>query len=189
MPITSVFRAAIANSPPTMNELHYRPLELLEAGMSSILESPKTAGNLDLIVRRPGSGLRETAVEARLDEAIGLVGDSWQERGSRRTPDGKANINAQITLMNSRAIALIAGTAERWPLAGDQLYVDLDLSEANLPAGSRLQVGEATVEISAEPHAGCASFKARYGADAVAFVNSPEGRAHRLRGVNARILT
>jgi hypothetical protein len=172
-----------------MNDLQHRPIEDLEAGMSAILESPTMAGTLDLIVRRPAVGLRETMAEGRLDEVVGLVGDSWQERGSRRTPDGRANPNAQLTLMNSRAIALIAGTPERWPLAGDQLYVDLDLGEVNLPAGSHLRIGEAVVEITAEPHTGCSSFKSRYGSAAVAFVNSPEGRTHRLRGVNARIIT
>jgi MOSC domain-containing protein YiiM len=164
-----------------MNDLQHRPIEELEAGMAAILESPKVAGTLNLIVRRPAVNVRETMAEGHLDEVLGLVGDSWQERGSSRTPDGRANPNAQLTLMNSRAIAVIAGTPERWPLAGDQLYVDLDLSEANLPAGSQLRIGETVVEITAEPHTGCSSFKSRYGSAAVVFVNSPEGRAHRLR--------
>ena len=172
-----------------MNDLQHRPIEELEAGMAAILESPKVAGTLNLIVRRPAVNVRETMADGQLDEVVGLVGDSWKERGSSRTPDGRANPNAQLTLMNSRAIAVIAGTPERWPLAGDQLYVDLDLSEANLPAGSQLRIGETVVEITAEPHTGCSSFKSRYGSAAVVFVNSPEGRAHRLRGVNARIIT
>lgn len=91
--------------------------------------------------------------------------------------------------MNSRAIALIAGTWESWSLAGDQLFVDLDLSVTNLPAGTRLRIGEVTVEITRPPHLGCAKFKARFGAAALAFVNSEIGRALRLRGVNARIVS
>ena len=172
-----------------MHEIHHVPADLLEAGLPSIAESPQTDGTLDCIVRRPAVGVRETTNEAQLDETVGLIGDSWKARGSSRTPDGSANPDAQLTLMNSRAIALIAGIPERWPLAGDQLYVDLNLSAENLPAGSRLQIGDTVIEITAQPHTGCAKFKARYGAPAVAFVNSPSGRAHRLRGLNARIIT
>jgi MOSC domain-containing protein YiiM len=172
-----------------MSQTQYVSADTLDAGLRRICESPKAEGVLEMIVRRPGVELRETAEEAVLNETLGLVGDNWLERGSSRTPDKKANPHAQLTLMNSRAIALIAGSAERWPLAGDQLYADLDLSGSNLPAGSRLRVGEAVIEISAEPHTGCAKFKARYGGDAVAFVNSPAGRANRLRGVNARIVS
>jgi hypothetical protein len=172
-----------------MNEHHYVPAEILEAGSEAIKQSPKTAGVLDLIVRRPGVDLRETAREARLDEVAGLVGDTWQQRGNSRTADGSAHPDMQLTLMNSRAIALIAGSPDRWELAGDQLFADLDISITNLPAGSRLQVGEAVIEITAEPHTGCAKFEARFGAAARAMVNSPSGREQRLRGANARIVT
>jgi len=172
-----------------MHDRFHVAAEILEAGIASIRDSPKTAGVLELIVRRPGVELRETIPEARLDEVAGLVGDSWQQRGSSRTTDGSANFDGQLTLMNSRAIALIAGSPERWALAGDQLFADLDLSTANLPAGSRLRIGEAIIQITAEPHTGCAKFKARFGAAARAFVNSPSGRELRLRGVNARIVT
>jgi hypothetical protein len=133
--------------------------------------------------------LRETPPEARLDPIAGLIGDNWLARGSSRTPDGGPNPDAQITLVNSRAIALIAGHPDRWSLAGDQLFVDLDLSTTNLPAGTCLRIGEAVLEITAEPHTGCAKFKTRYGAAALAFVNSPSGRELCLRGVYSRIFS
>jgi hypothetical protein len=172
-----------------MHDPYYVAAETLEAGVDHIRQSPKTTGAVQLIVRRPEAGLRDTPSEARLDESVGLVGDNWLARGSRMTPDQRANPDAQLTLMNARAIALIAGAPARWPLAGDQLYVDLDLSAANLPAGTRLRIGEAVIEITAEPHTGCGKFKARYGPAAVALVNSPQGRELCLRGVNARIIT
>ena len=90
--------------------------------------------------------------------------------------------------MNARTVALVAGDRERWPLAGDQLYVDLDLSPENLPPGARLEVGTAVVEISDVPHTGCAKFTERFGSAAIRFVNGSSGRAHRLRGVNARVV-
>jgi hypothetical protein len=172
-----------------MHEPHYVAAETLEVGVVHVRQSPKTTGVVELIASRPDTGLRETPREARLDETVGLVGDNWLVRGSSMTPDRRANPNAQLTLMNARAIALIAGTPDRWALAGDQFYVDLDLSIENLPAGTRLQIGEAVIEITAEPHTGCGKFKARYGPAALAFVNSASGRELCLRGVNARIVT
>jgi MOSC domain len=172
-----------------MHEHHHVPAEILEAGLEDIKQSPKTAGVLRLIVCRPQTESRETLHEGRLDEVAGLVGDSWLQRGSLKTADGSANPEMQITVMNVRAIALVAGGLERWPLAGDQLFVDLDLSSTNLPAGSRLRVGEAIIEITAPPHTGCAKFKERFGPAALAFVNSPVGRELNLRGVHARIVS
>lgn len=171
-----------------MSDAIFVPAAILEAGLLSIRESPKTGAVLDLIVRRPGVELRETTGDARLDDANGLVGDNWIQRGSSQTADGRSHPDMQLTIMNSRTIALIAASKERWPLAGDQLFTELDLSTANLPAGSRLSIGEAIIEITAQPHTGCAKFKARFGADAFAFVNSPIGRELRLRGANARIV-
>ena len=172
-----------------MNDEQHVPAETLEAGLAAVQASPKLTSLVDLIVRRPGVGLRELAGEARLDEGSGLIGDGWQERGSSRTADGSAHPDMQLTVMNSRFVALIAGSRERWPLAGDQLFIDLDMSTTNLPAGSRLRVGEAVIEITALPHTGCAKFKARFGADALTLVNSPLGRELRLRGANARIVS
>jgi MOSC domain-containing protein YiiM len=116
-----------------------------------------------------------------------VVGDTWRVRGSSSTADGSPNPEAQITVMNARAAAAFAGDVERWPLAGDQLYVDLDISEMNLPAGTRVRVGDAEIEVSAKPHTGCAKFSARFGADALRMVSTPTGRSLRLRGMNARV--
>ena len=126
--------------------------------------------------------------EAELDVATGLVGDCWRERGSSRTSDGSAHPGMQLTLMNARAAAAVAGERDRWPLAGDQIYVDLDLSQANLPIGSRLLIGTALIEVTDQPHTGCAKFTERFGLDAMRFVNSAEGRELRLRGMNTRVV-
>jgi len=160
----------------------------LQAGLDRILRSPSTDGTLELIVRRPAVDEREVLDEAELDLVAGLVGDTWLERGSRSTEDGSANPKAQLTLMNARLADLVAGTRERWPLAGDQLYVDLDLSKENVPPRTRLAVGTAVIEATDDPHTGCAKFSARFGPDALRFINSPQGRALQLRGINARVV-
>jgi hypothetical protein len=150
--------------------------------------SPKDGGRLELIVRRPQVGAREILDEGQLDLVHGLVGDTWRQRSSTRTGDGSAHPDMQLNIMNSRIAALVAGDRSRWPLAGDQLYVDLDLSESNLPPGTRLEFGTAIVEVTSEPHTGCQKFVSRFGLDAVRLVNSPEGRKLRLRGLNARVI-
>ena len=161
----------------------------LEAGLDEIERAPRDAGTVELIVRRPAEGERELLAEGTLDLAEGLVGDMWRIRGSKRTPDGSANPEAQVTVMNSRAVDLVAaGVRERWALAGDQLYVDLDLSVANLPPGTRLALGTAVLEVTAEPHTGCAKFHARFGGDAHRFVNTKAHRHLRLRGLNAKVI-
>jgi hypothetical protein len=152
----------------------------LEAGWAQIKCSPRERGSLAMIVRRPRSGEREVLEAGELDVEHGLVGDRWA-LGKRR----RAN---QLTLINSRLAALVAQSRDRWPLAGDQLYVDFDLSLDHLPPGSRLRVGAAEIEVSPEPHTGCRLFRARYGDDALRFVNSPEGRAWQLRGINAWVV-
>ncbi len=162
--------------------------DALEAGLPDVRRAPKEHGRVELIARRPAVDEREVVTEAELDEAEGVVGDTWRQRGSRRSPDGSANPDAQVTLMNARSAALVAGSVGRWPLAGDQLYVDLDLSGENLPPGSRLSIGSAVVEVSEEPHTGCAKFRARFGEDALRFVNSPVGRELNLRGINAKVI-
>ena len=171
-----------------MEPLTHLSLAELEAGLGIIRQSPQDNGLLKLIVRRPKVDEREIVNEAELDLEEGLVGDTWKARGSKATPDGSANINAQITLMNMRAIALLAQDESRWALAGDQLFVDFDLSEANIPAGTRIAIGSAVLEISATPHTGCAKFSERFGKDALKFVNSPDGKQLHLRGVNARVV-
>ncbi len=166
-----------------------RTVAELEAGLEEIRRSPDTAGVLALIVRRPAIDAREVLESGELDESLGLVGDTWNVRPSRRTDDGGPHPDMQLNVMNARVAALVAGPVERWPLAGDQLYVDLDLSETNLPPGTRLALGDAVIEVTAQPHTGCAKFSGRFGADALRFVNEPGGRALRLRGMNARVVS
>ena len=155
--------------------------------LTDLLASPAAVGVLRMIVRRPDVGRRERLDEARLDVVEGLVGDNWRTRGSRHSPDGSAERDKQVTVMNARAAAAIAGEEERWPLAGDQLYVDLDISEASLPAGSRLAIGSAALTVTAPVHTGCRKFSDRFGVEALRWVASPEGRALRLRGMYARV--
>ncbi|HYN83879.1 MAG TPA: hypothetical protein VER32_01415 [Pyrinomonadaceae bacterium] len=162
--------------------------EELEAGLDEIRLSPKDEGVLELIVRRPRVDEREVLEEAELDLTEGLVGDSWRERPSSRTPDGSPHPEMQLNIMNARAVALVAQGRERWPLAGDQLYLDLDLSEENLPAGTRLEIGTAVIEVTAQPHTGCKKFVSRFGPDAMKFVNSPAGKRLHLRGINAKVV-
>jgi hypothetical protein len=162
-------------------------LSELEAGIDQVIEAPADLGTLSLIVRRPVEGEREVIESARLDLVEGLVGDSWRVR-ARLTPEGVPNPDTQINLMNTRAISLVAGERERWPLAGDQLYVDFDISQDNLPPGSRLAIGATVIEVSAQPHSGCQKFSQRFGVDALRFVNSEAGRKLRLRGLNARVV-
>ena len=162
--------------------------EELEAGLAHIRAAPAEQGVLEMIVRRPAVEQRELLSEARLDSVAGLVGDNWQTRGSRRTADGAAHPEMQLNLMNARVTDLVAGSRDRWPLAGDQLYVDLDLSEINLPPGSRLQVGSAIIEVTAVPHLGCKKFMARFGRDTMEFVNSDLGKQLHLRGINTKVI-
>lgn len=160
----------------------------LDAGLDEILRSPADHGRLELIVRRPASDEREVLEEGTLDLTLGLVGDNWKQKGSKTTPDGSAHPGRQLTLMNSRAATLVAGKSEHGGLAGDQLYVDLDISQENLPAGTRLVIGTAVIEVSDQPHDGCSKFSARFGLDALRLVNSELGRSLRLRGANALVV-
>lgn len=160
----------------------------LDSQLDVVRRSPQDNGILELIVRRPDVDKRETEQEAELNLVHGLVGDNWYTRGSSSTPHGAANPDMQITIMNARLIALVAQEKEHWPLAGDQLYVDLDLGVENLPPGIRLCIGSAILEVTAAPHTGCKKFMERFGRDAVKFVNSPEGKKLRLRGLNARVV-
>lgn len=160
----------------------------LEAGLADIFRSPKDGGVLEMIVRRPQVGEREILAEGQLDVAEGLVGDSWKKRSSRRTADGTPHPDMQLNLINSRLVSLVSRDRSRWHLAGDQLYVDFDLSEANVPAGTRLAIGSAVIEVTAEPHTGCSKFVERFGLDAMKFVNASERRDLHLRGINARVV-
>lgn len=143
---------------------------------------------MQLIVRRPAVDVRESLTEGTIDATEGLVGDTWRTRGSSRTPDGSANPEAQVTIMNARLAALVAGEEDRWQLAGDQIFADFDLGIENLPPGTRLRLGTAVLEVSAHPHTGCAKFVSRFGKEAMQFVNSEVGRQHRLRGMNTKVI-
>ena len=160
----------------------------LENGVDHILASLSDAGELRLIVSRPEVDRRETPTEGRLDTEQGLVGDNWLNRGSGSTPDGSADPDMQINIMNARVIAVVAQEPERWSLAGDQLYLDLDLSDDNLPPGTQLSLGEAIIEVTELPHTGCKKFAARFGTDATVFVNSGRGKALNFRGINAKVI-
>lgn len=160
----------------------------LEAGLAHVRQSPPDDGVLEMIVRRPAVGAREVIANGQLDVTDGLVGDSWRIRHSKRTADGSPHSDMQLNLMSSRVAALVAQVKERWQLAGDQLFVDLDLSATNVPPGTRLTIGSAVIEVTAEPHTGCSKFAERFGADAMRFVNSPVGRELQLRGINARVV-
>lgn len=156
-------------------------IEELEIGLPEILAAPKDQGPVEMIVRRPADGEREVVETARLDPVVGLVGDNWESRGS--TDPG-----SQLTLMNSRVINAMTKDRSYWALAGDQIYVDMDLSIENLPTGTRLTVGDSTIEISATPHNGCAKFVERFGKDALRFANVGSGRDNRFRGVYALVV-
>jgi len=160
----------------------------LQAAMNWISQSPQNDGKLEMIVARPNIEQREVLTNGQLDPIEGLVGDNWQVRGSKRTDDGSAHPEMQITLMNARAIQTLAPDRGRWPLAGDQLIVDMDLTPENLPPGHQLRIGTAVLEITAMPHTGCQKFTERFGHDAIRWVNSPTGRQLRLRGIYAKVI-
>jgi hypothetical protein len=166
----------------------FRDLADLDRALDDIRAAPRDTGTLQLIARRIAPEQRETVARAELDVSVGLVGDRWCTKPSKRTPDGSPHPEQQLTLMSIRAIRALADP-DRWALAGDQLYVDFDLSEDNLPPGTRVAIGDTEVVIMPMPHLGCATFTARFGTDATKWVNSDTGKQLRLRGVNARVLT
>jgi hypothetical protein len=170
-----------------MTDLHL-DTTALEAGVDDVRRSPSDNGVIELIVLRPAIDERELLTEAELDLEVGLVGDNWKVKGSPSTPDGASNPKAQITIMNARAAALIAGDRDRWPLAGDQFYADFDISEGNVPPGTRLGLGTAVLEVSDKPHTGCHKFSDRFGSEAWRYVNSKTGRELNLRGINLTVV-
>ncbi|MGH9872795.1 MAG: MOSC domain-containing protein [Pyrinomonadaceae bacterium] len=171
-----------------IGEIKHLTMDELEAGLDEIRQAPRDEGVLRLIVRRPQIDEREVVEEAELHLEEGLVGDSWIKRPSSKTPDGSPHPDMQINVMSARVAALVAQEKSRWHLAGDQLYLDMDLSAENLPAGTQLAIGSAVIEVTPPPHTGCKKFVARFGLDAMKFVNSPLGRELHLRGVNAKVV-
>lgn len=176
--------AGAANSDPA----RHRSADELEAALPHIREAPGSAGTVHLIVRRPAEDAREVLDVAEINDAEGIAGDTWNQRGSSASADGGPHPDAQVTIMSARAAAAVIGPVERWPLAGDQIYADLDISHETLRAGTQLQLGDAILEVTAKPHRGCAKFAARFGRDALRFVNTGEGRDLRMRGVNCRVI-
>lgn len=163
-------------------------MQQLKDGLDRIKKSPNDNTLVDMIVCRPSEGSRKILQEGFLDKGKGLKGDNWIDRGSSKTIDGCSHPEMQLNIMNSRSIALIAQQKNRWQLAGDQLFIDINLTDKNIPAGTRLSIGDAIIEVTAIPHNGCKKFTERFGIDAVKFVNSPIGKELHLRGVNAKII-
>jgi len=168
--------------------INHLTMEQLEAGLDHIRQSPKDEGQVQLIVRRPLVDVREVLEEAELSTTDGLIGDSWNQRSSSKTVDGSPHPEMQVNIMNARAVALVAQEKDRWQLAGDQLFIDMDLGKANLPAGARISIGSAVLEVTAPPHTGCQKFVARFGREAMLFVNSQVGKELCLRGINAKVV-
>lgn len=161
----------------------------LDAGLPEIRRSPTDEGTVDMIVRRPDLGARQSLEEGALSTEVGLVGDTWAVRPSRRTADGSPHPDMQLNLINARLSSLVAGgDDEQRALAGDQLHLDLDRSIENLPPGTRLGLGTAVIEVTDQPHTGCPKFRRRFGAEALHFVNHGEGAERRLRGINAKVV-
>ena len=167
-----------------MSTVTHMTMADLDLGLDEIRNAPKNEGRLELIVRRPRSGEREVVDESELSVAEGLVGDNW----STRTPDAALEPERQLTIMNARVAGLLAQDTGRWQLFGDQLYIDFELSESNLPAGTRLALGSAIIEVTPVDHTGCKKFAERFGVDAVKFVSTPVGRELRLRGMYAKVV-
>ena len=165
---------------PRGEAAHHLPAEQLREGLRKLPELPRDRGRLALLVRRRADGVRETPERVRLDAEEGLVGDGWSRRPPRK-PD------AQLAVM-CRPLAELIANGQPLSLFGDNLFVDLDLSAANLPEGARLQVGEAVVEMTPEPHDGCLKFKQRFGQDALRFVQDKATRSENRRGVYWRVV-
>jgi MOSC domain-containing protein YiiM len=166
----------------------HRTREEMDAFLPEVEAAPADGGVVELIVRRPAADEREVLEVGELDVAVGLVGDTWKDRPSGRTSDGGPHPDMQLNVMSARVVAFLAQDPERRALAGDQLYLDLDLSHENLPAGTRLALGTAVIEVTDQPHTGCAKFTQRFGLEAMRWVNSDDGKRLRLRGLNAKVV-
>ncbi len=169
-------------------QMEHPALEQLEVGLDEVRRSPADGGTLELIVRRPAVDEREVLEVGELSLDEGLVGDTWNQRPSKRTEDGGPHPDMQLNVINARLLALICPDPDRRPLSGDQLAVDLDLTSTNLPPWTRLAIGGAVIEVTDQPHTGCAKFSSRFGPDALRFINSEAGRSLNLRGINARVI-
>ena len=169
--------------------MKYVSLTEMESRLDWVLAAPSNVGRVELLVVRPTVDQRESLNQVMFSPEKGVAGDNWLASCWKKLPSGEPNPEVQVAIMNARMIEVLTKDQSCWPLAGDQLFVDFDLSVNNLVVGDRLQVGAALLEITAEPHRGCSKFKKRFGEGALTFVNSPQGDAHRLRGVYAKIVT
>jgi len=167
---------------------HHRTEVELQIGLELIKQSPKDQGTLELIVIRPKENERTVLIDAQLSSRLGVHGDDWFKNSYIRLPDGSPHPDVQVSLMNSRCIDLLAQEKSRWPLAGDQLYVDLDLSVDNLPVGQQLSIGSVILQVTDQEHTGCNKFAKRYGQAARIFVNSTVGKQLHLRGIYAKVV-
>lgn len=157
--------------------------------MDWVLAAPDTVGRVEALVVRPAVDQRVSHTQVMFSLEQGVIGDNWLTSCWKKLPGGESDPEVQVAIMNARMIEVLTRDRSRWPLAGDQLFVDFDLSVGNLAVGERLQVGATVLEITAEPHRGCSKFKKCFGPEAMAFVNSSLGDAHRLRGVYAKIVS
>ncbi|WP_316650373.1 MOSC domain-containing protein [Ovoidimarina sediminis] len=169
-----------------MTRPHRTMAELKEA-MPHILDAPKEEGRVDMIISRPDHGERTLPQRVRVTAEFGVEGDHWSRGCWMTADDGTPHPEVQICMMMSRVIEAIAGAPENWPPAGDNLFLEMDLTPASMPPGTRFSIGSAEFIVTPVPHNGCESFIERYGRDACVFVNTGEGKAHRLRGIYARV--
>ncbi|MBA4054374.1 MAG: MOSC domain-containing protein [Marivirga sp.] len=168
--------------------IEHPDLDTLETGLEGLQNSPKDDGSLEMIVVRPEKKHRATLLECELTLKRGVEGDHWAKGCWKSLPDGSPDPDVQITIMNSRCLELISASRSRWPLAGDNLIVDMDLSIHNLQPGQKLSIGSAVLEITSVPHTGCNHFKERFGIDSLKFISSKRGKELRLRGIYARVI-
>jgi MOSC domain-containing protein YiiM len=161
---------------PDGDSAHHRSLAELDAGFHALTTLPPTdSGRVALIVRRRQDGVRETPSRVQLSPEEGVPGDGWSRRPPR-DPD------AQLAVMR-RDVAELIANGQPLTLFGDNLFVELDLSAANLPVGSRLRLGEAEAVVTAKPHNGCRKFNGRFGQDALRFVQQRPTRDQNFRGI------
>jgi MOSC domain-containing protein YiiM len=165
---------------PKGDAARHRPLAELAAGLQGLPPAPRDAGRVALLVRRRADGVRETPERVRLSSEAGLPGDGWARRPPR-------DPEAQLAVMR-RDVAELIANGQPLTVFGDNLFVDLDIAAANLPVDTRLCVGEAVVAVTPKPHNGCLKFKARFGGDALRFVQAPATRDRNLRGIYWRVV-
>jgi MOSC domain-containing protein YiiM len=168
--------------------MNHRSTTELETGLPEVLESPRDSGRLEAIVIRPAAGERRMLQSVRLSPDDGVEGDRWVTE-SHHLQDGRSDLCCQVSLMNARFLRQIAGSEDAICLAGDNLIVDFDLSDANISAGSRLAIGrEVVIEITGKAHTGCTKLEGRYGSEAKAFMNNKARKSLHLRGRYASVV-